>query len=334
MKPTYVLALAERNRLHEILAGVDEHPYRDYPAFSAAVAELIERGSVPAFFVDVAARIRAEREGGGPAIHLVGNCPIDEDLPELDHEDPVEDKHAKKTTFVGEALLELFAQLAGNPLLAYARNRRSFFTDVVAIKRYSGMLTGYSDSELFFHNDRTAHPVRADYTSLLGLRCPDDELIYTGYIDGRSLLVHLTEEEQRILRMRHFVTAFDVFSRDHNEDLTTSDPHPILENDHSFRYLDTMTTVAPDAPPEAKDALIALMNAVTRADRVRHRMRTRDLLVFANQDGLHSREKVEITDPDSARTRWLLKTYAFRDEKTAEGHADRWLDGVRGLVAD
>ena len=39
------------------------------------------------------------------------------------------------------------------------------------------MLTGYSDSELFFHNDRTAHPVRADYTSLLGLRCPDDDLI-------------------------------------------------------------------------------------------------------------------------------------------------------------
>ena len=118
MKPTYVLSAAEHDELHSVLAEIGEHPYQDYAAFSAAVTRLIDSGAVPAAFTDVVARIRAERESGTAGIHLIGNCPIDEEIPELDETDPVADKHVKKSTFIGEALLELFAQLAGNPLLA------------------------------------------------------------------------------------------------------------------------------------------------------------------------------------------------------------------------
>lgn len=335
MEPVYVLSDPEREQLTAVLDSVAKNPYEDYEDFSRAVGDVIARGEVPAFFTDLCARIHADRASGARDAHVLRNCPLDAEIPLLDLDDPVADKHAKKKTFVGEAFLELFAQLVRTPLLSYAtRFNGDFFTDVVAINRYSGMQTGFSDSELVYHNDRTAHPVRADFISLLGMHCPEGEFIYTGFVDGRDLLAHLTDEEQAELRTAQFVTPFDVFSRDNNKTLTVSEVHPILENHHSFRYLDTCTTAAPDAPVAAKDALLALKNAIVRADKTRHRIRTGDLFTFANQDGLHSRDKMEINDAAAARRRWLLKTYAFRDEAAAERHSGRWLDGVRGRVGD
>src|SRR5581483_677374 len=195
-------------------------------------------------------------------------------------------------------------------LLAYARNHGDFFIDVTAINKYSGMLTGFSDSELYYHNDRTAHPVRADYIALLGMRCPGEDLIFTGFIDGREMLSHISERDQETLRRPYFVTPFDVFSKDWNRTLTESELHPIVEHDHSFRYLDTATTVAPGAPEQAKDALLAVKTALALSTKQRHRILERDLFVLANQNGLHSREKIEVNDPAEARRRWLLKTYA------------------------
>ncbi len=334
MKPTYVLTDDESDELHGVLGDIDKDPYQDHDAFAQAVDDLLDRGDVPKFFLDVCAEIRAEREAGMSDVHVLRNCPIDAELPELGNEDPVARKHELKRTFIGEALLELFNRLMGTPLLAYARNWGDFFTDVIAIDKYSGMLTGYSDSELYFHNDRTAHEVRADWISLLGMRCPQDDLIYTGFIHGEELLKHLDAEEQRLLRESYFITPFDVFSKDKNKSLTDSGRHPILENDHSFRYLDTSTRTAPDSPVAARDALIAMKNAMAKAEKKRHRILERDLLVLANQDGLHSREKIDVQDAQSARKRWLLKTYAFRDDAAADQHAAKWLAGVRGRVAD
>ncbi|MFH9075234.1 TauD/TfdA family dioxygenase [Streptomyces alboflavus] len=335
MEPLYVLTDAERDELTAVLEGVAKHPYEDYAAFSRAVADVVDRGEVPAFFREVCERVRHDRETGAGEAHVLRNCPLDHEIPVLDLDDPVADKHAKKNTFVAETFLELFGQLVGTPLLSYAtRFNGDFFTDVIAINRYSGMQTGFSDSELVYHNDRTAHPVRADFISLLGMRCPEGDYIYTGFVSGRGLLAHLSAEEQETLRQPYFFTPYDVLSRDNNGDLTDSGAHPILENEHSFRYLDTSTTVVPGAPEKAKDALLSLKNALVKADKQRHRLLKGDLFTFANQDGLHSRDKMEINDPERARQRWLLKTYAFRDQAAADRHRDRWIDGVQGRVGD
>jgi L-asparagine oxygenase len=335
MEPCRVLTDIERDEMHDVLNAVGQNPYRDYVSFARAIADLSASGRVPAFFVDACARIRRDREDGSTEAHVLRNCPLDAHIPFLDHDDPLNDKYAKKRTFVGEALLALFARLVATPLLAYGtRSNGDFFTDVIAHNKYSGQLTGFSDGELTFHNDRTAHGVRADFITLLGMRCPAGDLTYTSFIDGRDLLTLLSDDDQEVLRGPHFVTAFDVFSRDRNSSLTTSEVHPILENHHSFRYLDTHTTVAPNVVPRAKDALLALKNAIARATKTRHRILPGDLFTFVNQDGLHNRELIEINDRRRARSRWLLKTYAFRDQAAANRHADKWLDGVHGRVGD
>ncbi|HEV2782733.1 MAG TPA: TauD/TfdA family dioxygenase [Actinophytocola sp.] len=335
MQLSHAFTDAERDGLRAVLRTVRAHPYRDPVAFSAEVAELIDRAEVPPELVEVARRIRKDRETGSAYAHALRNCPLDDHIPLLDQDDPLADKYVKKTTFVAEAFLQLFGHLVGTPLLAYGtRFNGDFFIDVIAINRYRGKQTGFSDGELAFHNDRTAHPVRADFITLLGMRCPDADITYTGFVSGPSLLAMLSEQDQHTLRQPYFYTPFDVLSRDKNNALTISDNHPIFYDEHSVRYVDTHTTVTPDAPPEAKDALIALKNALVRAEKVRHRIRTGDLFTFANQEGLHSREHIEINDPERARTRWLLKTYGFRDRETADRYAGRWLAGVPGRVGD
>lgn len=335
MNPLHVLTSSEHDALRTLLLSVDASPYRDYAAFSRQVSLLVACNDLPRFFKAVCEQIRDERTRGVGDIHLLRHCPIDQQLPRLDLDDPVIDKYARKKTFVGETLLALVARLTDTPLLSYgSRNNGDFFTDVIAINRYSGQQTGFSDSELVFHNDRTAHVVRADYIALLGLRCPKHDLVYTGFISGRDLVAALPEPAQTALRQAWYVTPFDVYSRDTNARQVVSEHHSVLENEHSFRYLDATTAVATGAPEAAKDALIALHVAVTRAPRTRHRLVDGDLLLLANQDGLHNREKIEINDPAGTRARWLLKTYAFRDSLAASRHAHRWVDGAHGRLAD
>jgi L-asparagine oxygenase len=333
MNPLYELSEAERRELHQLLEKVDGNPYTDYPAFSATVAELVTSGAVPAFFTRSCHRIRDDRRSGASSAHVLRNCPIDTVVPELDGDQPLADKYRKKTTFIGEAFLLVLGQLLETPLLAYAsRFNGDFFIDVIAHKKYAGQQSGFSDGELVYHNDRTAHPVRADFTALLGMRCSDRDLVYTNFVEGRDLRAALTEAEQAVLRQPWFVTPFDPVSKDFNTALTTSGHHAILEDEHSFRYRDTITMVADDSPVPAKDALIALKNALARAPKKRHRILTGDLFTFANQAGLHSREKIESHETPEAPARWLLKTYAFADAETAGRHSGTWVDGIPGRV--
>lgn len=335
MKPTFEFSNEEKGELFGILREIKESPYLDYFRFQKSIRRLISEQNIPKFFIKVCDKIRAERHSKKSYSHLLRNVPLDEHIPMFDQDNPVHDKYEKKKSFVGEAFLELFAQLTDSPLLAYeTRNNGDFFHDVYAHKKYSQTQTQKTDGELFFHNDRTAHPVRADYLSLLGMRCSESNRIYTGYLDGRTLLDHLTESQQNTLRKPLFITPYDEYSRDSNTQQVISDRHSILENEHSFRYYDTRTTYAPDAPAEAIDALLALKNAIVKADKKRVQILTGDLFSFANQDALHNRELIEVNDPEGALKRWLLKTYSFRDRDSLQRFNNYFTREQPGLVKE
>ena len=44
---------------------------------------------------------------------------------------------------------------------------------------YLNTQTQKTDSDLYFHNDRTAHTVRADVLCLLGMRCDENNIVNT-----------------------------------------------------------------------------------------------------------------------------------------------------------
>lgn len=325
----------EKDELQKVLKSISFSPYKDYRRFKMSISSLIDNGSVPNFFVDICQNIKIDRENLGINAHLLRNVPLDEVIPEFDQSDPVNDKYVKKTTFIGESLLELFSQLTESPLLAYnTRNNGDFFHDVYAHKKYTHTQTQKTDGELYYHNDRTAHPVRADFLSLLGMRCSDDNLIFTGYLDGNDLLHQLKPESQVWLRKPFFMTPFDEYSRDSNKGQVDSESHSILENTHTFRYYDTRTTYVPDAPVEAIKALVDLKVAMTKVAKSKVLVHKGDLFSFANQDSLHNREIISINDPYSAEKRWLLKTYSFRNTENMSKYNEFFQTDLPGLVID
>jgi L-asparagine oxygenase len=334
VKAFFTFTDEQRNELSAALSGLAAvSPYVDYSKFQDKMIRTVQEGLLPAFYTDLCERIRTDRENGRHA-HVLKNCPIDADIPHLDHEDPVSDKYRLKKTFLGEAFLGTFAHLLNNPLLSYAsRNNGDFFTDVVSINRFRGKNTGFTDGDLIFHNDRTSHPVRADYITLLGVRCPDNDLVYTTYVDVQDILSHLTPEQIEVLSEKYYFTGVDDLTRETVKDWEKSSAHAILKNG-AICFQDTETKTLAEAPRSAVEALLAFKDALTKASKVRHRLEYGDLFVFSNQYGLHNRERIEVNNAEDTAKRWLLKTYSFKDHAVANTYADYWVNGVYGCVSD
>ncbi|WP_270168839.1 hypothetical protein [Paenibacillus sp. SYP-B4298] len=334
MNAYYMFTDDERQALGTALSAVAAiSPYVDFPSFEKAMIRTVQEGQLPVFFTALCERIRSDRQQGAH-VHVLRNCPMDTEIPDLNHDDPINDKYRLKKTFLGEAFLGVFAYLLQTPLLSYAsRNNGDFFTDVVSINRFRGKRTGFTDGDLIYHNDRTSHPVRADYITLLGVRCPSNDLVYTTYIDGQDIISHLTSEQVQILSEPWFVTEVDDLTREKVKDWERSSAHAILK-DGMLCFQDTLTKPVADAPLEVYEALLAFKDGMTKSPKSRHRLEYGDLLVFANQFGLHNRERIEVNNPDDTSKRWLLKTYTFRDRATADTFADYWANDVYGCASD
>ncbi|TCP66539.1 TauD/TfdA family dioxygenase [Baia soyae] len=334
MKPYHIFTDEQLSELNSSLSSFSTiSPYTDASRFEETMIHSVKNGLLPTFFTELCERIRLDR-ANGLHVHVLKNCPIDSEIPDLNHDDPVNDKYRLKKTFRGEAFLGVFAYLLQTPLLSYAsRNNGDFFTDVVSINRFKGKRTGFTDGDLIFHNDRSSHPVRADYITLLGVRCPSNDLVYTTYVDGQDMMGHLTPEQIQILSEDWYFTEVDDLTKEKVKDWEKSSTHAILK-DGMICFQDTLTQPVADAPIEAYKALLAFKDAITKSQKVRHRMEYGDLLVFANQFGLHNRERIEVNNPEDTAKRWLLKTYTFRDHTVADTYEDYWVNGVYGCVSD
>lgn len=332
MKPCFEFSNVQRDNLSATLAGIRSNPYRQHEEFRREIGALLNEDVIAANVRDMFSAIRDERRNGGNRAFVIRNCPVDRDLPEISNEDPFTDKHRKKTAFIGETFMALYAAICSYPILSYGdRSDGDFFTDVIEITKFKESFTGYSGGDLVYHVDRAPHEVRSDYVNLLGLRCPENNIIYTNFIDVRELLRHLSDAEQDVLRASHFVTQVDALSRSLNADWLESNRHPIINSGDSLRYIDTLTNVHAFAPGEAKDALIAFKSAVARSKRIRHKILVGDLMTFPNRYGLHNRELIEEVDTAETRSRWLLKIYTFENVAAANDAYEGW--GDRAYVA-
>jgi hypothetical protein len=329
----FVFLEDEKRSFVAMTSEIKTSPYINYVEFKKECERIIENGSFP-LFTEVCEEIKEDRKQG-LHFHLIKNCPIDPEIPHLDLSDSVQEKYKKKKTFVGEAFLLIFSIMSDSPILGYeTRNNGDMYQDVLAIEKYSNTQTQKTDGNLFFHNDRTAHMIRADYLCLLGLRASSENKIYTGYIDGRWILDQLDDETKETLRKPYFLTPFDAYSKDSNTEQIQSEEHSILYDKQSFRYYDCRTTWANVAPEKAKEALINLKNAITRADKAFINIQKNDLFTFANLKGLHSRLKVEINSEYESKNRWLLKTYNFESEENLRVFEDQYFENIPGLVQE
>ncbi|HEY0524161.1 MAG TPA: TauD/TfdA family dioxygenase [Stellaceae bacterium] len=324
----------DRLRLLAELGKVNVSPYADFAAFDAEIDSLSRWGSLPDGLYDIVEGMKADRAEDRHAHYLV-NCPIDETVPYLDHENPVADKLLKKRTFVSEAFLQLLMKLLDNPPLAYeTRNDGHFFHDVLSQAKYTNTQTQKTDGELYYHNDRTAHPIRADYLLLLGLRCPPQNEIVTTYTHGRHVLDRLPADVRQTLSEPLFVTPFDLLSRDSNRNHMESEKHTIIEEETCLRYYDQRTIAAADSPARAAEAVLALRAAIEATPRVETTIENGGLFCFPNKMGLHSRQLRAIRDQEAQKERWLLKAYSFRSSAARDRFRPDYVDRLPGLVRE
>lgn len=315
--------------------SVNNNPYNNYPEFRLEVAKLIkDRMNILSDFIPIQKLFfYSNRENRKVA--LIKGCPIDNNIPIYDQNDPVNSKYLTKKTFVGEVFLEIFSQICELPILSYTtRNNGDFFQDVYAQDKYFGTQTQKTNSELYFHNDRTAHKVRADLLCLLGMRSDPVNIVNTKYIHGEDLLEYIDIKFQDVLRENYFVTPFDLISKDSNSSQTVSENHPILIDISSFRYYDTRTTVADNAPEIAYRALLALKDAITKVIKISIPIQKGDMFVFPNLEGLHSRDIVKIKNKKTANQRYLLKTYNFWSNNRIDMYKNLFIENILGLIND
>lgn len=332
MEATLILSDNEKKQLVRGLIQAPS-PYKNYLMFKKFVKNYICSASLPSSFVVTCKKIKLLRDTATQPHFLIKNCPLDEIRPIFSQiVPPLEDKYEKKKTFVSEAFLQLFNELTETPTLAYeTRNNGDFFHDVYANNKYTNTQTQKTDGELYYHNDRSAHPLRPHYLALLGMRCCSENKIYTSYIDGKSLNDKINKRHQLVLRKKLFQTPYDTYSRDSNPKHISSEPHSIIDEASDFRYHDTRTKPLENASLVAFEALLALKNAIVQSTKVRVNIAEGDLFSFPNRGGLHAREIIEINNNKQSKIRWLLKTYSFKDNDTmrlSNLHFDSKIDGL------
>lgn len=318
MKYDYVFNNNEKNKLVKEL-DISTSPYKDFSSFQKQLFNRIYSGYFCAI-KEVAGHIILRRIEN-KYTYLIGNCPIDEKIVHLGNDTPTDNKYKNKNKFISEAFMFVIAHFLNTPLLSYkTRNNGDFFTDVVALNELEGKFSGFTADDIIYHNDRTAHPVRADYISLLGLRCPEDNKVYTNYIDIADILKYLSKDTQDILKSTNFITYMDDYSQKNNAEFSESAKHAILYSNEIIRYQDILTKCTEDASILVIKALLEFKNALVRAPKNRCEIKTGDLFIFPNQRGLHNREVIEKNNKDSLKKRWLLKTYSFKNEESALRH--------------
>ncbi len=323
MQPLCEFTHEQKSHLYELLSKNTISPYENYREFSNKITSIINNLEVPSYLFDYCQTILKDRKENNAHVHVIGNCPVDKTLPWLDLNDPVNDKYKNKKTFISESFMELMSRVLETPLFSYRdRNNGDFFTDLVSFNKLKNKRSGFSDGDIIFHMDRACHPVRAEWISLLGLRCPKEEMIYTNYIDLHDMKKFISKEHLAILKTPVFFTEVDDLTKEENKDWHQSSLHEIITHEDKLRYQDTLTRVANKDDCEAKTALLAFKDAMAKAGKLRHRVQDCDLLIFSNQRGIHNREWIDVTDTEAGRKRWLLKTYSFESNAMAESHDD------------
>jgi hypothetical protein len=323
----------QKSFLTEKFKIITTNPYTKYYDFKKDVKNLTQ--TLPDFFIKLCESVVDDKKKNEYA-HFIRNCPIDINVEKFDHTNPSTDKYNKKKTFISESFLQAFAELTNIPIFRYNTQQRgfkgSFFYDVYSLMNYKTP-NSINFQEVVFHNDETDHKIIPDYTTLLGMRSCKDNLAFTCIIDCREILKHLSPEVQSNLRKTYYNIPGKAGAQPFHSDMLL-DKLAILEDEYSFRYCSTRTQCMEDAPVEAKDALIALHDAIIKSPKERFLITEGDLLCFSNRHNFHNRDIVKVDNIQEASHRWLLKTFNFRDLQKAQDCTAFFVDNEPFVVRD
>lgn len=327
LEPEFVIPDPERDRMKSHLLDVSVDPYMDYPGFRSAVRDIASNfsGTETADFLETT----MERDQLEHPCVTMGNAPIDDKLPMLDFVNAVADKRKRKTTYVSEGFLQLYAELTGQHAIGYRNvNDGDVFQDIHPMKHLADSQSQKALNDIAFHKDLANHFVRPDWVSIVGLRASDANKSYTSFARNIDVLADLDDVTIEILREPQYHTPFDDLTKDgKNITLGESDVHPIVggvgEND--IRVFENRTI---GLNRSAQMAVYALVKSLHR-NKKRFNITPGTFLGEANNESVHCKENHIVNDIEGLQHRWLQKTVNVR---AASDHSIHLAHGTDYLV--
>ncbi|MFC0004813.1 Fe(II)-2OG oxygenase family protein [Micromonospora siamensis] len=302
----FVFTPAESAGLHDALRDVTASPYGDITTYLDELARLKDDTRLPARFVEFC-ELSMLRDFSTEPFVVIGNAPIDRDLPVFTTDDPVAEKRARKKTFVAEGFLGLYAVLTRTEMIGHLSvNDGDLFHDIYPKQSMYDTQSQKTLGTLRFHRDFTNHFVCPDFVNTLTLRDTPENEVYSTFTVTKHAVEELTDRQVEILSSPRFYTPFDDVTRHSaNVRLGRAKDHAVLIEGQGAKVFEGRTEGLDEEAQAALDAFIA---ALHRRKKLRV-SRPGDSVTFSNHHVIHGREVREIRDVDSLRHRWLLKTH-------------------------
>lgn len=255
-----------------------------------------------------------------PAALLVTGLPIDDDLPPT----PVGSRPgpAKPGCFSDLSIL-FVAVLLGDPIAYRAEKDGVLVQNVFPTEARKDTPSNESSSApLGFHTEltfsraapeRPLHVTAPDFVLLLGLRCPEDRLATTAFVEATDVCALLSDDQLLLLREPQYqLMAPYSFTRDGDGTRPWSVPVPLLRGPAQLPSLAFDSACGTRAlSPAAQAALDALIEACEDAAVQRAvELRQGHLLALNNRHCAHARSSF-VAEFDG-RDRWLQRVYVRR----------------------
>jgi L-asparagine oxygenase len=302
----FVFTEDETNALHDALYEVAAHPYRDFAAFIADLGLLQGDRRMPTRFVEFC-EASVLRDFSSKPFVVIGNAPIDRDLPRFGSGDPVAEKRRLKKTFVAEGFLGLYAILTGTEVIAHLSvNEGDFFHDIYPKESMFDTQSQKTLKTLRFHRDFTNHFVCPDFVNTLTLRDSVENEVYSTFTVTKHAVDDLSDADLQTLSSPRFYTPFDdVSTTNTNVKLGRAKDHPVLLGEQGAKIFEGRTVGLDEEAQAALDRFVAALHS-NKQVRV---SRPGDSVTFSNHHVIHGREVRRINDMESLKQRWLLKTH-------------------------
>jgi L-asparagine oxygenase len=310
LDPQFVFTDEERETFIREFSDIRVNPYSDYVAFRKGVKSYATTLPADSRFAEFISMVCARDAYEYPHVTMA-NCPIDSELPRLDFENPVEDKRARKRTYVSETFLALYATVTSQHPIGYTRaNNGDVFHDVKAKKSLVDNAGQKGLYDLYFHKDAVTHYVSPDWVNLVGLRSSSANQVYTSCTRNKDIIDNLDDATIDILSSCMFYTPFEDVAGAF-VDLGGLEKHEVIGGnvDHEIRIFENRTV---GLTVEAQTALYQLIKVAHR-NKVRYEIKPGFFLGVANNESIHCKEVIEVNDLDGLEQRWLQKTFNVKE---------------------
>ncbi|GGQ10236.1 TauD/TfdA family dioxygenase [Streptomyces roseolilacinus] len=303
----FVFTDAERDALRKVLTEIATSPYSDFDSYISDVSRLHRDQRIGSRFTDFC-EMSMLRDFAERPLVVIGNAPIDLDLPRFDSADPVREKYRLKKTFVAEGFLAAYAVLTGTEIIGHLSvNGGDFFHDIYPKESMFNTQSQKTLGTLKFHRDFTNHFVSPDFVNTLTLRDTPTNEVYSTFTVTAHALEELSDADREILTQKRFHTPFDDVSTQEGNLLEgrRAEDHAVLSGDEGARVFEGRTRGLDEEAQQVLDRFVAALHA-------RKRMRVSkpgDSVTFSNRHVIHGREVHAIHDVEGLKQRWLLKTH-------------------------